>query len=181
MYLNTVDFGNNAFGIKSAARVYFNTTPDKLTIPQAAVLIGLQKGITRYSPTKNPERSLERRNTVMALMVKEGYISQDEFAGEKEKPLNLHFNAASNNDGIAPYFRSVLKSEIKKILEERSINKADGTPYDLDRDGLKVYTTINYDMQVYAEEAQKEYMKTLQDQFQQKLEREEILLEEWKN
>jgi len=165
MYLNTVDFGNNAFGIKSAARVYFNTTPDKLTIPQAAVLIGLQKGITRYSPTKNPERSLERRNTVMALMVKEGYISQDEFAGEKEKPLNLHFNAASNNDGIAPYFRSVLKSEIKKILEERSINKADGTPYDLDRDGLKVYTTINYDMQVYAEEAQKEYMKTLQDQF----------------
>lgn len=165
MYLNTVDFGNNAYGIKSAARVYFNTTPDKLTIPQAAVLIGLQKGITRYSPTKNPERSLERRNTVMALMVKEGYISQDEFAGEKEKPLNLHFNAASNNDGIAPYFRSVLKSEIKKILEERSINKADGTPYDLDRDGLKVYTTINYDMQVYAEEAQKEYMKTLQDQF----------------
>jgi penicillin-binding protein 1A len=165
MYLNTVDFGNNAYGIKSAARVYFNTTPDKLTVPQAAVLIGLQKGITRYSPTKNPERSLERRNTVMALMVKEGYISQDEFAGEKEKPLNLHFNAASNNDGIAPYFRSVLKSEIKKILDERSINKADGTPYDLDRDGLKVYTTINYDMQVYAEEAQKEYMKTLQDQF----------------
>lgn len=165
MYLNTVDFGNNAYGIKSAARVYFNTTPDKLTVPQAAVLIGLQKGITRYSPTKNPERSLERRNTVMALMVKEGYISEDEFAGEKDKPLNLRFNAASNNDGIAPYFRSVLKSEIKKILEERSINKADGTPYDLDRDGLKVYTTINYNMQVYAEEAQKEYMKTLQDQF----------------
>ena len=165
MYLNTVDFGNQAYGIKSAARVYFNTTPDKLTVPQAAVLIGLQKGITRYSPTKNPERSLDRRNTVMALMVKEGYITDDEFAGEKEKPLNLNFNAATTNDGIAPYFRSVLKTEVKKILEERSINKADGMPYDLDRDGLKIYTTINYDMQVYAEEAQKEYMKTLQAQF----------------
>ncbi|WP_461485992.1 transglycosylase domain-containing protein [Pedobacter sp.] len=165
MYLNTVDFGNQAYGIKSAARVYFNTTPDKLTVPQAAVLIGLQKGITRYSPTKNPERSLDRRNTVMALMVKEGYITDDEFAGEKEKPLNLNFNAATTNDGIAPYFRSVLKTEVKKILEERSINKADGMPYDLDRDGLKIYSTINYDMQVYAEEAQKEYMKTLQAQF----------------
>jgi penicillin-binding protein 1A len=165
MYLNTVDFGNQAYGIKSAARVYFNTTPDKLTVPQAAVLIGLQKGITRYSPTKNPDRSLERRNTVMALMVREGYITQDQFAGEKVKPLNLKFNAATNNDGIAPYFRAVLKSEVKKILEERSITKADGTPYDLDLDGLKIYTTINYKMQVYAEEAQKEYMKTLQQQF----------------
>lgn len=165
MYLNTVDFGNNAYGIKSAARVYFNTTPDKLTVPQAAVLIGLQKGITRYSPTKNPERSLDRRNTVMALMVKEGYITEDQFAGEREKPLNLRFNAATNNDGIAPYFRAVLKTEVKKILEERSINKADGTPYDLDRDGLKIYSTINFQMQVYAEEAQKEYMKTLQAQF----------------
>jgi penicillin-binding protein 1A len=165
MYLNTVDFGNQAYGIKSAARVYFNTTPDKLTVPQAAVLIGLQKGITRYSPTRNPERSKDRRNTVMALMVKEGYITEDEFAGEREKPLNLKFNAATTNDGIAPYFRAVLKTEVKKILEERSINRADGTPYDLDKDGLKIYTTINYDMQVYAEEAQKEYMKTLQAQF----------------
>lgn len=165
MYLNTVDFGNNAYGIKAAARVYFNTTPDRLTVPQAAVLIGLQKGITRYSPTRNPERSLQRRNTVMALMEKQGYISTEEFEAEKVKPLNLRFNAASNNDGVAPYFRAVLKSEIRKLFEERSILKADGTPYDLDRDGLKVYTTINYDMQVYAEEAQKEYIKVLQEQF----------------
>lgn len=164
MYLNTVDFGNQAYGIKSAARVYFNTTPDKLTIPQAAVLVGIQRGVTRYSPTKNPERSLGRRNTVMALMVQENYMTQQDFDAAKEKPLNLRFTAATNNDGIAPYFRAVLKSEVRKILEERSITK-NGIPYDLDRDGLKITTTINYDMQVYAEEAQKEYMKTLQAQF----------------
>lgn len=164
MYLNTVDFGNQAYGIKSAARVYFNTTPDKLTIPQAAVLVGIQRGVTRYSPTKNPERSQTRRNTVMALMVQENYMTQQEFDVAKDKPLNLHFRAATNNDGIAPYFRAVLKSEVRKILEERSITK-NGIPYDLDRDGLKITTTINYDMQVYAEQAQKEYMKILQAQF----------------
>lgn len=164
MYLNTVDFGNQAFGIKSAARVYFNTTPDKLTIPQAAVLVGIQRGVTRYSPTKNPERSQSRRNTVMALMVQENYMTEQEFDDAKDKPLNLKFRAATNYEGIAPYFRAVLKSEVRKILEERSITK-NGIPYDLDRDGLKITTTINYDMQVYAEQAQKEYMKTLQAQF----------------
>jgi penicillin-binding protein 1A len=164
MYLNTVDFGNQAYGIKSAARVYFNTTPDKLTVPQAAVLVGVQRGITRYSPTKNPDRALTRRNTVMALMVKSEFLTQEEFDNVKDKPLDLHFNPATTNDGIAPYFRAVLKSDVKKILEERSITK-NGVPYDLDRDGLKITTTINYDMQVYAEEAQKEYMKILQQQF----------------
>ncbi len=164
MYLNTVDFGNQAYGIKSAARVYFNTTPDQLTVPQAAVLVGIQRGITRYSPTRNPERALGRRNTVMALMVKADLLSEQEFEKAKDTPLNLHFNAANSNDGIAPYFRAVLKSDVRKILEERSITK-NGVPYDLDRDGLKIITTINYDMQVYAEEAQREYMKILQKQF----------------
>lgn len=164
MYLNTVDFGNQAYGIKSAARVYFNTTPDKLTVPQSAVLVGILRGITRYSPIRNPERSLGRRNTIMGLMVKADLLTEQEFDNFKEKPLNLHLNAATSNDGIAPYFRAALKSEVKKILEERSITK-NGIPYDLDRDGLKIITTINYDMQVYAEQAQKEYMKILQKQF----------------
>ncbi len=164
MYLNTVDFGNQAYGIKSAARVYFNTTPDKLTVPQAAVLVGIQRGITRYSPTRNPERALARRNTVMALMVKADLLTEQEYGVAKEEPLNLHFNPATSNDGIAPYFRAVLKSDVRRILEERSITK-NGVPYDLDRDGLKIITTINYDMQVYAEEAQREYMKILQKQF----------------
>ncbi|SER75738.1 transglycosylase domain-containing protein [Pedobacter rhizosphaerae] len=165
MYLNTVDFGNQAYGIKSAARVYFNTTPDKLSLTQAATLVGMQKGITMYSPTRHPERSRDRRNTVMAMMVKSDLLTQQEFEEQKEKPLNLHFNAATVNDGIAPYFRSVLKNDIKAIFQDQSITKPDGTPYDLDRDGLKIYTTLNYDMQVYAEEAQKEYMKQLQQQF----------------
>jgi penicillin-binding protein 1A len=165
MYLNTVDFGNQAYGIKSAARVYFNTTPDKLSVGQAATLVGILKGISRYSPTRNPDRSLARRNTIMGLMVKADFLTDPDFEKEKEKPLGLRFSAATVNDGIAPYFRAVLKNDIKKIFQDRSILKSDGTPYDLDRDGLRITTTINYDMQVFAEEAQKEYMKTLQVSF----------------
>jgi penicillin-binding protein 1A len=165
MYLNTVDFGNQAFGIKSAARVYFNTTPDKLTVAQASTLVGILKGITRYSPTRNPDRALARRNTIMGLMVKAELLTEQELQTEQEKPLGLIFSAATVNDGIAPYFRAVLKNDIRKIFEERSITKPDGTPYDLDRDGLRIITTINYDMQLYAEEAQKEYMRTLQMSF----------------
>lgn len=164
MYLNTVDFGNQAYGIKSAARVYFNTTPDKLTVAQSATLIGILKGISRYSPTRNPERALARRNTIMGLMVKADLLSQQQLDIEKEKPLGLRFSAATVNDGIAPYFRAVLKNDIKRIFQERSILN-NGVPYDFDRDGLKIYTTLNYDMQLYAEAAQKEYMKILQASF----------------
>ncbi|WP_316842643.1 transglycosylase domain-containing protein [Pedobacter gandavensis] len=165
MYLNTVDFGNQAYGIKSAARVYFNTTPDKLTVNQAATLVGILKGISRYSPTRNPERALARRNTIMGLMVKAEFLTEQDYEKLVEKPLGLRFSAATVNDGIAPYFRAVVKNDIKKLFLERSILKSDGTPYDLDRDGLKITTTINYEMQVYAEEAQREYMKILQASF----------------
>jgi penicillin-binding protein 1A len=164
MYLNTVDFGNQAYGIKSAARVYFDTTPSQLTVAQAATLIGILKGTGRYSPTRNPDRSLARRNTIMGLMVKADFLTQQQLDTEKEKPLGLKFSAATVNDGIAPYFRAVLKNDIKKIFQERSILN-NGVPYDLDRDGLKIYTTLNYEMQEYAEEAQKEYMKILQASF----------------
>ncbi|MGY4383726.1 penicillin-binding protein 1A [Pedobacter sp. UYP24] len=165
MYLNTVDFGNQAYGIKSAARVYFNTTPDQLTVAQSATLVGILKGITRYSPTRNPERALARRNTIMGLMVKAEFLTPQDLQTELQKPLGLVFSAATVNDGIAPYFRAVLKNDIRKIFEERSITKPDGTPYDLDRDGLRIITTINYDMQSYAEDAQKEYMRKLQMSF----------------
>lgn len=164
MYLNTVDFGNQAYGIKSAARVYFDTTPSELTVPQAATLIGILKGTGRYSPTRNPDRSLARRNTIMGLMVKADLLTQQQMDADKDKPLGLKFAAATVNDGIAPYFRAVLKSDIKKIFQERSILN-NGVPYDLDRDGLKIYTSLNYEMQEYAEEAQKEYMKILQASF----------------
>lgn len=165
MYLNTVDFGNNSYGIKAAARTYFNTTPDKLTAPQAATLIGVLKGVTLYSPTRNPDRSLARRNLILGKMESEGFIEEADYERYKSTDLNLNFRAASHNDGMATYFRTILKQDIQKTFEEISKTKADGTPYDLDRDGLRIYTTINSKMQRYAEEAQREYMKELQQQF----------------
>jgi penicillin-binding protein 1A len=166
MYLNTVDFGSyNTFGIKSAARTYFSTTPDKLEPEQAAILIGMLKGPSLYNPYRNPERALLRRNTVIENMSKANYISDAEEERLKTIPLKLVFNPSDHNEGSAPYFRAVLKKDIQLTLEENSIYKADGTPYDLDRDGLKIYTTLNSHMQNYAEQSQQEYLKTLQVQF----------------
>lgn len=167
MYLNTVDFGAyNTFGIKSASRTYFNTTPDKLTPTQAAMLIAMINAPSKYSPINHPDKVLTRRNNVvLPLMEKQGYISEGQLEEFRAKPLGLHFNPINHNDGPAPYFRAVLKKEVQKIFQDESITKADGTPYDLDRDGLKIYTTLNYTMQQYAEEAQAEYMRTLQVQF----------------
>ncbi|NGF56259.1 penicillin-binding protein [Parapedobacter sp. SGR-10] len=166
MYFNTVDFGyKNTFGIKSGARTFFNTTPDKLTAEQAAVLVGMLKGPTIYSPVRNQENAVRRRNVVLMNMHKENFITREEYDAAKEKPLVLHLNITNHAEGLAPYFRSVLKDEIKKEFQKLSITKADGSPYDLDRDGLKIYTPINYKMQQYAEEAQKEWMQTLQREF----------------
>ena len=166
MYLNTVDFGSyNTFGIKSAARTYFSTTPDKLEPEQAAILIGMLKGPSLYNPYRNPERALLRRNTVIENMSQANYISDAEEERLKTIPLKLVFNPSDHNEGSAPYFRAVLKKDIQLTLEENSIYKADGTPYDLDRDGLKIYTTLNSRMQKYAEQSQQEYLKTLQVQF----------------
>lgn len=166
MYFNTVDFGAyNTFGIKSAARTYFNTTPDQLTADQAALLVGMLKGPGMYSPVRHPERSMARRNTVMNNMRKQGTLTREEYEELKEKPLGLKLRIATYGEGLAPYFRAVMKQEIQRIFKERSITKADGTPYDLDRDGLKVYTTINSKMQQYAEEAQAEWMASLQKSF----------------
>ncbi|HEY1007058.1 MAG TPA: transglycosylase domain-containing protein [Sphingobacteriaceae bacterium] len=168
MYLNTVDFGAyNTFGIKSAARTYFNTTPDKLDPEQAALLIGMLKGPSYYSPIRYKDRALARRNTVLENMESEGFLSDAEVARLKEKPLGLDFNPTDHNDGSAAYFRAVLKRDIQRIFSEQSIEKADGTPYDLDRDGLRIYTTIDSRMQKYAEDAQRQYLKELQREFNQ--------------
>lgn len=166
MYFNTVDFGAyNTYGIKSAARTYFSTTPAELSPEQAAVLVGMLKGTTLYSPIKNPKNSFSRRNTVLENMRKAEFISREEADELKAKPLVLAFNPVSYGEGLAPYFRATLKEELKKIFSETSRTKADGTPYDLDRDGLKIYTTIDSRMQRYAEEAQKEWLQQLQQQF----------------
>jgi len=166
MYLNTVDFGAyNTFGIKSAAHTYFNVTPDKLTPDQAAVLVGMVKGPGVYSPIRHPDRALARRNLILGLMEKQGYLSGGQLEELKAKPLGIDFNPMDHNEGPAPYFRAVLKQEIQKIFKNQNIIQSDGTPYDLDRDGLKIYTTIDATMQQYAEEAQREYMPQLQAQF----------------
>lgn len=165
MYLNTVDFGNNSFGIRAASRTYFNTTPAKLDPAQAATLVGILKGTSLYSPTRNPERSLGRRNLILQKMADESFITESDAEKFKQTALGLKFSPASHNEGLATYFRAVLKKDIQQTFKELSITKADGTPYDLDRDGLKIYTTINTKMQRYAEEAQAEYMKTLQNEF----------------
>jgi penicillin-binding protein 1A len=166
MYLNTVDFGAyNTFGIKSAAHTYFNETPDKLTPDQAALLVGMVKGPGLYSPIRHPDRALNRRNLILGLMKQQGFLSDGQLQELRQKPLGLDFNPMNHVDGPAPYFRAVLKQEIQKIFKDQNIVKADGTPYDLDRDGLKIYTTLNATMQQYAEEAQQEYMPILQAQF----------------
>ena len=166
MYLNTVDFGAyNTFGIKSAARTYFGVTPDKLTPDQAALLVGMLKGTGVYSPIRHPDRALARRNTILALMEKQGFLTDGQLAELKAKPIGLNFSPITHNDGPAPYFRAVLKQEIQKIFKDQNIVQSDGSQYDLDRDGLKIYTTIDATMQQYAEQAQQEYMGKLQQQF----------------
>lgn len=166
MYFNTVDFGAyNTYGIKSAARTYFNTTPDKLNVQQAALLVGMLKGPGLYSPVRNPQNALRRRNQVMANMRDEGLITKEEYNRLKNEPLITDMRISNYGAGLAPYFRAVLKREIQRQFSEMSLTKADGTAWDLDRDGLRIYTTINSKMQLYAEEAQKEWMKTMQASF----------------
>jgi penicillin-binding protein 1A len=166
MYFNTVPFGAyNTFGIKSAARTYFNTTPDKLTADQAAMLVAMLKGPSIYSPIRHPDNALNRRNFVLGRMAEEGYLSDADAKMYQQKPLGINFHRIDHNEGLAPYFRQSIKNDIKKILQDGNYLKSDGTPYDLDRDGLKIYTTINASMQEYAEKAQAEYMRNLQAQF----------------
>jgi len=166
MYLNTVDFGNNTAGIQSAAQTYFNTTADKLTPEQAATLIALLKAPTKYSPLKHAGASKQRRDFILGRMASEGFLSEGQAKECQAKPLDIDFHPINHIEGLAPYFRAVVKDEVKKIFKNNSILKPDGvTPYDLDRDGLRIYTTINYRMQGYAEEAQREYMRDLQNQF----------------
>jgi penicillin-binding protein 1A len=166
MYFNTVDFGAyNTYGIKSAADTYFSTTPDKLTPDQAAVLVAMVNGPGLYSPIKHPDHALKRRNLVLARMASEGYLDEEQAHTFQAKPLGLKFHRIDHTQGLAPYFRDAIKKEIQKILKDKGIVKPDGTPYDLDRDGLKIYTTVNATMQQYAEAAQAEYMPKLQATF----------------
>lgn len=163
LYLNTVPFGENAFGIEAAAQRFFSTTPDQLDIPQAALLVGMLKANTTYNPRRNPENALARRNVVLSQMVKYQYLDKERYDSLRNVPIALEFKFLSHNEGSATYFREHLRQGLEQWAASK--NKADGTPYNLYTDGLKIYTTINATMQAYAEEAVNKHMATLQEQF----------------
>lgn len=163
LYLNTVPFGDNVYGIKNASYTFFNVAPDKLSIDQAAVLVGMLKGNTLYNPRRNPENALARRNVVLSQMEKYGKITPEQAAENKTKPIKLDYHKLDYHEGIAPYFRQVVELEVKKICKD--LKKEDGTEYNVYKDGLKIYTTLNVTMQRYAEEAVAQHMKDLQRQF----------------
>ncbi|MEI7661161.1 MAG: transglycosylase domain-containing protein [Bacteroidota bacterium] len=165
MYLNTVDFGSQSYGIKSAAKTYFNKDPGQVSVEEAAMLIGILKAPTWFSPVRNPARAFERRNTVMHQMMKYDYITEKEFDSLKVKPVDMtNYRLQDHTTGIATYFREYLRMVLAEWCTQHP--KEDGTPYNLYRDGLKVYTTINYKMQDYAEKAMQEYLgKELQPAF----------------
>lgn len=157
MYANTVDFGSNAFGIKTASKTYFNCTPKDLTTDQAAVLVGMLKATTYYNPISNPENSLRRRNTVLNNMVTHSDLSHEEFEELKQKPIKLNYSVESNYDGKALYFREAVATELKAWCKENG--------YDLYTSGLKIYTTIDSRLQKYAEDAAIKQMKQVQRNF----------------
>jgi penicillin-binding protein 1A len=192
MYLNTVAFGSNSYGIRSAAKTFFNTTPDSLNVEQAALLVGVVNAPTRYSPVRNPGQSLARRNFVISQMGKYGFITKHERDSISAIPIELNFRVQDHNVGPATYFRESLRLMLSarepdprryfsySMYREDSIQwetnplygwcnknlKPDGTPYNLYRDGLKIYTTINSRMQQYAEEAVEIHLgKSLQVDF----------------
>lgn len=164
MYLNKFDYVNNAVGIKSAAQIYFNTTPDSLSIIQAATLVGMAKNPAYFNPNRFRERSEGRRNTVLLQMEKYGYLTKTQCDSLQKIPLKLSFHPEDHNEGLAPYFREYVRDVfMKKWCEEH--RKPDGTKYDVYRDGLKIYTTIDSRMQRYAEEAVTKHLKDLQADF----------------
>ena len=163
LYLDTSEFGSNAFGIKTAAKTFFNKLPQDLNIQESAVLVGLFKAPTYYSPVFNPENSLRRRNTVLSQMVKNKFLTETEYDSISQLPIVLDYQVQNQNQGLATYFREIVKADLIKWTKENL--KSDGTAYDLFGDGLKIYVTIDSRMQRYAEESMKEHMKELQKGF----------------
>ena len=159
MYLNTVDFGSNSFGIKVAAKTFFSSSPDSLKVEESAVLVGLLKAPTTYSPRFSPENALSRRNTVLAQMAKYNFISPAEYDSLSQLPIVLKYKVENHYDGPATYFRGAVSEYMRKWCEENG--------YDLYRDGLRIYTTIDSRMQAHAEQAVEKHMRSLQGRFYQ--------------
>ena len=192
MYMNQVFFGSNAYGIKAAAQTFFGKSPIDLTAEEAATLVGMVNKPTRYNPAINPDKSLTRRNFVISQMEKAGYITEQQKDSIQQIPITLSYQIQDHNAGLGPYFRDMLRRTMNAKEPKRSSyaqyedyvvdslqwadnafygwlnknTKADGSKYNLDRDGLRIYTTINYKMQKYAEEAVAEHLgKDLQKSF----------------
>ena len=163
LYLNTVPFGENIYGIEVAAERFFNKSPKNLTVDEAAVLVGMLKANNAYNPRLHPERSKERRNVVIAQMVRNDFLNEAQGKVFQAKPLTLNYKRISYNEGPAPYFLEMLKPELLDWCKNNS--KENGDPYNLYTDGLKVKTTVNFDYQYFAEQSVKEYMKNLQTVF----------------
>ncbi|MCA0381770.1 MAG: penicillin-binding protein [Bacteroidetes bacterium] len=165
-YLNTVAFGDNVYGIRNAARTFFQKEPDRLELTEAAVLVGMLKANTTYNPRRNPKAALDRRNTVLDQMVRNNFLSDADASKLKREPIKLNYKKLDANSGIAPYFReNVVKDEVRKLLKD--LVKSNGEKYDIYRDGLKIYTTINPHMQLYAEEAVAQNVAARQRVFKQ--------------
>jgi len=160
LYLNAVPFGNNVYGIRNASLTFFQKEPDRLKVEEAAVLVGMLKGNSLYNPQRNYKAAFDRRNVVLRQMVKNNKLSEIEFNKLKTQPIETNFKKLDENTGYAPYFREILREDLKTIL--KGIKKPDGDTYDIYDDGLKIYTTINPRMQEYAEIAIAEWMPTMQ-------------------
>ncbi|MCR5066165.1 MAG: transglycosylase domain-containing protein [Bacteroidales bacterium] len=178
MYLNTVDFGSNAYGIETASHTFFDKAPSELNVDEAAVLVGLLKAPTSYSPVLHPDNALRRRNVVLGQMnsyedpaTGEKYLSDEEFEKLKEKPINMdHYRPISHNDGLAPYLREYIRNYMKDWCG--SHKKSDGTYYNVHKDGLRIYTTIDSRLQLHAEQAVEKHMKeVIQPAFFKELQR----------
>lgn len=167
LYFNTVSFGGNVYGIDVAAKNYFNTTTRALKVEESATLVGMLKATTRYNPVNNQDLAIKRRNTVLDKMARYGYLTVQEEDSLKALPIKLNVVKETHTEGLATYFREYARQDLDKALA--NITKSDGSHYNIYTDGLKVYTSINLEMQDYAEKAVTEHMKELQDLYQQQL------------
>ncbi|RAW02954.1 transglycosylase domain-containing protein [Pseudochryseolinea flava] len=159
LYLNTVPFNNNAYGIKVASETYFGKSPAKLDLHEAALLVGMLQGTVRFNPREHPERALNKRNQVLHKLLDHGYIKTEKaYDSLKQLPLDLNFSVQNHNEGLATYFRTVLRQDLDKWCKERDI--------DLLESGLKIYTTIDSRMQMLAEQAVAEHMSKVQRDFE---------------
>ncbi len=165
MYFNKFNFINGAYGIKAASEIYFDKSQEELTVNEAAMLVGMLKNPSLFNPLSRPDTVKHRRMVVLKQMEKNGLIDQAAYDSLRTQPLNLKYTSQTHVDGIAPYFRMELAKDIKTLLKQENIKKADGKDYNIYRDGLRIYTTIDPDMQRIAERVMKKHMAKQQDRF----------------